>query len=96
MTMKETFTVKKDGIEWTRVDNDNFGNPRYTCHFLNLIHPDNPSIDILGLYDEAVKAAHKIGGKKYRARWYGGGIVFTSYNLESTENRINKLVYEGI
>ena len=60
-----------NGIEVFRVDNDVNGNPRYVVHFLSL--SDN--------YNEALSQARKIGGKKYRAKWFGGGIVFSSYNL---------------
>ena len=61
-----------NGIEVFRVENDVNGNPRYVIHFLSLANN----------YNEALNKARKIGGKKYRAKWFGGGIVFSSYNLE--------------
>lgn len=70
-----------NGIEVFRVDNDVNGNPRYVVHFLSLA--DN--------YNEALLKARKIGGKKYRAKWFGGGIVFSSYNL----NEDLKIMMEG-
>jgi len=78
--------TKTSTINFTRIDNDINGNPRYVCHFLN----------IAGDYDTAVKLANKIGGKKYHTKRYGGGIVFQSYNIASTEKSIlqiaNKLI----
>ena len=34
-------------------------------------------------YNEAIKIARSFGGQKYRAKWFGGGIVFQSYNVLS-------------
>ncbi len=65
-------------FDWTRINNDINGNPRYVVHFLNIAND----------YAEAVKIARKLGGKKYNTKSYGGGIVFQSYNLESTEKYI--------
>jgi len=67
--------------QFTRITNDINGNPRYVCHFLNI------AID----YKTAVKLANKIGGKKYHTKSYGGGIVFQSYNIEATANKINSI-----
>jgi hypothetical protein len=54
----------------TRIDNDINGNPRYVVHYLN----------IASNYDDAVRLANKIGGRKYHNKKYGGGIVFQCYN----------------
>ena len=32
-------------------------------------------------YGAAIAKARKVGGKVYRAKWFGGGIVFQSYNM---------------
>lgn len=69
-------------IRFTRVNNDVNGNPRYVCHYLNLAND----------YDDAVKIAKKIGGKRFHTKQYGGGIVFQSYNIKDTEKRIIELV----
>jgi len=63
--------VNKNGVDFVRIKNDTNGNPRYIFHFLEL------SKD----YNEACRIASKFGGKRYRAKWYGGGIVCQSYNL---------------
>ena len=64
-----------------RVNNDVNGNPRYVFHFLYLA--DN--------YNEALKIAKKIGGKKFHNKQYGGGIVIQSYNLRNDIEDINNL-----
>lgn len=69
------------GINFTRINNDINGNPRYVCHFLN----------IAGSYSEAIKKANSIGGRKYHTKNYGGGIVFQSYNIEDTAKGIKEL-----
>jgi hypothetical protein len=67
--------------DFTRINNDVNGNPRYVFHFLELA--DN--------YDEALKLAKKIGGKKFHNNQYGGGIVVQSYNLHEEIEFINEL-----
>ena len=42
-------------------------------------------------YDRAIKLSHQIGGRKYSAKWYGGGIVIQSYNIEETANHIKDI-----
>lgn len=88
-------------IEWTRINNDVNGNPRYVCHFLALNTKEEKEtpeykIDRIGnLYAMAVKRANRIGGKKYNNKKYGGGIVFQSYSLKDTENHILRVLQEG-
>jgi len=74
--------ITKDNF--TRINNDTNGNPRYVFHFLELA--DN--------YNEALFLAKKIGGKKFHNKQYGGGIVVQSYNLQDECNRINELINE--
>ena len=73
MKKPETQTITIDGnvIKYWRVNNDANGNPRYVVHYQS----------IASTYDEAVAKARKIGGKAYNAKWFGGGIIFQSYNL---------------
>lgn len=90
----------------TRVNNDINGNPRYVIHFLDIITDEgenqvkedfrltlqqNPLKKIGLLYDFATDKAKKIGGKKYRCKDFGGGIVFQSYNTTNLVEEINKL-----
>lgn len=81
-------------IDWTRVNNDVNGNPRYVCHFLNLNTREELDktgsewIDASEKYRLALQRAKKIGGKKFHNKQYGGGIVFQSYNIKETEKSI--------
>ena len=77
-------------INCTRLNSDVNGNPRYVCHFLNLI-PDLRAGLVKG-YDVAVKRANKIGGRRFHNKQYGGGIAFTSYNIDGVEESIAKLI----
>ena len=72
-------------IEFTRVNNDFYGNPRYVTHFFSLLKEEEQT---LSNYNLAVKRANKLGGKKYRGNDFGGCIVFQSYNLDRTMERI--------
>ena len=76
-------------IEFTRVKNDVNGNPRYVCHFSNVVTDDDREkakgnahyLD--NLYAVALTRAKKYGGRKFHNKQYGGGIVFQSYNLNA-------------
>jgi hypothetical protein len=73
--------VKVNGLEIPchRIDNDRNGNPRYVVHFLNL------GIELADY--------GKISGlTKYRAKWFGGGYVFQSYNILFTLQKALDLV----
>jgi len=71
-------------IEFTRINNDINGNPRYVCHFLNFItDEDRETTEISERYALALKRAKKLGGGKFHNKQYGGGIVFQSYNLRN-------------
>jgi hypothetical protein len=61
--------VNGESIPYHQVDHDVNGNPRFVVHFL--------SLDI-----ELADYGRIPGLKKYRAKWFGGGYVFQSYNLE--------------
>ena len=74
-------TTTHNTVQFTRINNDINGNPRYVCHFLHIAND----------YQTAVKLANKIGGKKFHNKQYGGGIVFQSYNIADTSNRIQEL-----
>lgn len=63
------------------VNSDSKANFRYVIHFLDI---DND-------YDTAVKLASYYKGKKYRAKWFGGGIVFTGSLLEIRDS-INNIL----
>ena len=73
---KEITTIQNKEIEVFRIPNDVNGNPRYVVHFLDLNIKLSDYDNINKLY----------GFKKYRAGWYGGGVVFQSYNIQDTLN----------
>lgn len=83
--------------DFTRINNDVNGNPRYVCHFLHLISDKEEEnapegLNRIGyLYNLAVSKAQKIGGRRYNSKSYGGGIVFQSYNVDSLVKSINEL-----
>ena len=68
-------------IQFTKINNDINGNPRVVFHFLNLSNN----------YNEALKIAKKIGGRKFHNKQYGGGIVVQCYNLAFLEKNILEL-----
>ena len=84
--------MQNQSIDWTRINNDGNGNPRYVCHFLELLKEDEQFTSLGQKYDIAIKRANKIGGRKFHNKQYGGGIVFQSYNIEATERRIKELL----
>ena len=76
-------------IEFTRVNNDVYGNPRFVTHFFSFLKEEEQT---LSNYSLAVKRANKLGGKKYRGNDFGGGIVFQSYNLDGLRKRIIEML----
>lgn len=86
-------------ITFVRVNNDINGNPRYVCHFSDLLNRNeytsalnNLSVD--EAYNLALEKAKKIGGKRYHSNDFGGGIVFKSYNIIDLNKQIEKLKNE--
>jgi len=68
--------------DFTRVNSDSNGNPRYVLHFLKLADK----------YNDALILAKNQGGRKFHNKQYGGGIVFMSYNLNSLTKDLNNLI----
>lgn len=81
--------IERNKISWTRINNDVNGNPRYVAHYLQCQPFEGAS------YEEAIYAMRKIGGGKFHNKQYGGGIVFQSYNLDSTEANIKEVQSKG-
>ncbi len=71
-----------NNYSFTRIKNDINGNPRYVIHFLDLNND----------YENALKTAKKLGGRKFHNKQYGGGIVFQSYNNHDLANQLNQLI----
>jgi hypothetical protein len=85
-------------IEFTRVNNDVNGNPRYVCHFLNLNTQAETAatgeawVPTSTKYDLALARARSLGGRKFHNKQYGGGIVFQCYNLRELREKIAQVV----
>ena len=48
---------------------------------LRKTHPNNWFSTVDLLYQKALLKARKVGGKIYKAKWFGGGFVFQSFNI---------------
>ena len=89
-----------NGYSWYRLDDDAIGNPRIMTHFLNLVSPKQKSeahdmhpTDMIATIDTMEQWAKRaIHGKTYRAQWFGGGIVWSSY---ISDKQIDELI-DGI
>lgn len=71
--------------DFTRINNDVNGNPRYVLHFQKLADT----------YDAALCRSRSQGGKKYLGIAYGGGIVFQCYSVPHLCDALNQLVKEN-
>jgi len=79
--------------EFTRVNNDVNGNPRYVVHYLAILTDKEKHDPYLSNgYEIALKRSRAFGGKKYRGKDYGGGIVFQSYNTQVEAEMITRIV----
>ena len=78
-------------IDFTRINNDTNGNPRYVCHFLTFITDKDPQYPA-DRYSIALNRARKIGGRKFHNKQFGGGIAFQSYSLPELAKHINELM----
>lgn len=91
--MTNNYSITRENF--TRVNNDVNGNPRYVTHFLNLLnnyenYQSNLSLD--QKYALALRKAKAIGGKKFHNKLFGGGIVFGSvYNLDDLVAKIQQI-----
>ena len=89
-----------DSIKFHRVQNDSNGNGRLAVHFFAFITDEDRKAmaeqynadgirQVLELQGLAIARAAQIGGKRYRGKDFGGGIVFTNYesNLRTVANK---------
>lgn len=81
--------ITKD--DFTRINNDVNGNPRYVIHFLKCVPGPDYTCNTDQLYTKTCKLMNKIGGRKYHNKSYGGGIVFQSYSLDETIEHIERI-----
>ena len=71
------------------IDSNGYGNPRYVMHWCSVSSEVCKSNDIMQKYNEVLDFCKPLGGKKYHNKKYGGGIAFTTYNLQSLCDKIN-------
>ena len=80
--------------DFTRINSDSDGNPRYVVHFLQC-EPDSWRLDDRSTrYANVCKLMNNRGGRKFHNKQYGGGIVFRSYNLDDTIKHIEQVKKE--
>ena len=82
---------KATAEDFTRVNNDVNGNPRYVIHFLACEPESWKTGDVSDRYASTCKLMNQIGGRKFHNKRYGGGIVFSSYSLPDTINHIERI-----
>lgn len=78
--------------DFTRVNNDVNGNPRYVIHYLRCCPESYKTQSLADSYAATCKLMNKIGGRKFHNKQYGGGIVFQSYSLPGTIKHIERLI----
>lgn len=79
-------------IDFTRVNSDTYGNPRYVCHFLTFITDKDEFTGLDSRYDLALARSRQFGGRKFHNKQYGGGIVFQSYNIDGLGEKIEAFI----
>lgn len=75
-TRKLDIETVKGTVTAFKINNNINGNPRWVIHYLDLF--DN--------YENSERLKH--GLRKYRARWFGGGYVMSSFNIEGDIKKI--------
>jgi len=61
-----TMTTTEQQIEFTRVNNDVNGNPRYVCHFLNLVKDSDFKLGTKRMTDnEVIQYLHNMSRTEY-------------------------------
>lgn len=90
-------------IEWTRIKNDVNGNPRFVCHFTDLEgftlrFYNRINLTLSDRYALTVRAANKLGGRKFHNKQFGGGIVFQAYECQLPQivNRIREILNSNL
>lgn len=77
-------------VAFTRINSDVNGNPRFVCHYVDLLRPEDDEKDVFKHYDIALANSRQFGGRKHHTKSYGGGIAFQSYNIDGLERDILK------
>ena len=86
-----TYNFLGNEIDVTRLNNDANGNPMYCVHYLVLAQYIESALgkgDIFSAYERTLSYARRLGMKKHHVRSYGGGLKFSSFNVQSDLNDI--------
>ena len=90
--------MTRDLIDFTRINNDVNGKPRYVVRFLSLNTRAEldavPWLPVGEKYRLALKRAHRIGGRKFHTKQFGGGIVFQCYGADDIGPAIARVLAE--
>ena len=73
-------------VEYFRISNTVQGAPRYVVHYLDIPYREQAPGEDFRTHQLAhiEHAKARLFGTKYRAKWFGGGIVFTSHDIRGT------------
>ena len=95
---KSIVTTKHGVIQVFKVPSNANGHPRYVVHFLDMLPSDRkrPPHSLISELDYNIKLFNSVGLNKYRAKWFGGGLVFTSFNVESSLNEMYTQIFNDI
>lgn len=80
-------------IEYKRVKNDKNANSRYVIHFLDFLCTEEKSTknSVQDKFKLALKKSKQIGGKVYKGKDFGGGIVIQTTNIFYTLKQIQEI-----
>ena len=95
---KSIVSTQYGDIEVFKVPSNVNGHPRYVVHFLDMLPLDRkrPPHSLMSELDYNIKLFNSVGLSKYRAKWFGGGLVFTSFNVESSLNEMYSQILNEI
>jgi hypothetical protein len=79
--------LRVSDMDAIRIKNDVNGNPRHVIHWLSCEPEESrdamrATLTLCQRYERVLKAARKLGGRRFHNKQYGGGIVFTAYECE--------------
>ena len=71
-------------VEFYSIDPDTYGNPRFVVWYGDIPFRERNEGEPYGDYQSAhfAHSAKALGGKRYRGKWFGGGVVLQSYGLK--------------
>ena len=80
-----------DVVKFARAPRSYNGNPRRVVHFLAFATETELKNSEPCSYEQALKRARPLGGKKYHNKQYAGGILFECYDLGYVLQRMREI-----